>query len=484
MFSAVLLFATAGCEDPNDLGVELPGTAPINTEYRDYPVTASTVLQTPVETLNSTHFLVGRLRDEKLGTTTAKAFLNLQIASIGTDSLPNQYLNPILDSVVVVAGFDQVYGSSAKPVSFDVYGLASSLDERSIFNSATTVPLLPSPIGEKRLSSLSRTKLEVRATGLKTKKDLAVDSTITVPVPDRTVRLKLYRKAAGTLPEIPSAFVQNLFTAIKDKATPFTQAKLNEAWKGIALQPSDNHSGSVVGFNRAFENRVLFYYHVVGGKKTPTPFSITFGNNGSANAPRAYTQIRSELTAPFDQLTDGTKSVLPTAPDQATYMQEGVGLGTKLEIPGLAELITNRQGLAINRAELIVPLKPETNLVFQAPKQAVLYELDATNKILQRTVNISPFERLVQSDGANQQGADAPATAAFIDQSRTTKYYSLTMTSYLQSYVYDALGGERPAALMLYPVVRYSPRSLGLTLNRAVLDAQNIKLRVYFSKLR
>ncbi|RYU78717.1 DUF4270 family protein [Hymenobacter persicinus] len=484
LFSTALLFATAGCEDPNELGVELPGTTPINTEYRDFPVTASTVRQSPVETLNSTRFLVGRVQDTKVGTTTAKAFLNLQVLTAAT--LPSQFTDPILDSVVVVAGFDQVYGSSASPVSFDVYALTSPLSERATYNSASNVPL-GSLIGAGRKSSLTRTKVEQQSNGLKTKilvNGVSVDSTTAVTVPDRTARLTLYRKAAGSLSEVPSALMQSIFTALKDKNTSFTQTTLNNLWKGMAIVPSDNFTGAVVGFNRTLESRVLFYYHINGADVTPEPYQIFFGNSTGANAARVFTQLQTAFVAPFDQLTDPTKSVAPSAPDQVAYMQEGLGLGTKLVIPGLADLLANSQGLAINRAELIVPLKPFTNVVFPAPKQAVVYELGADNKILQRTVNISPVERLVQADGANQQGAGTNATAAFYDISPTNKYYSISMTSYLQSYVYDLLGGERPAALMFYPVVRYSTTSLDLSLNRAALDAQNIKLRVYFSKLR
>ena len=100
------------------------------------------------------------------------------------------------------------------------------------------------------------------------------------------------------------------------------------------------------------------------------------------------------------------------------------------------------------------------------------------------------MERLVQADGNSPQGVGTDAAAVFHDLGPTNKYYSIAITSYLQAYIYDLLGAERPAALMLYPVVRFSPSvtvptaNTNLTLNRAVLDAQNIKLRVYSSKLR
>jgi hypothetical protein len=495
LFSSALLFATAGCEDPNDLGVELPGTIPVGTEYRDFPVTASTVLQKPVQTLNSTHYLVGKVQDAKLGTTTAKSYFNLQVLQAGSAiKLPTEYINPILDSAVVVASFDQVYGSSSAPVSYDVLRLVNPLDEQGTYNSTTNVAVSNEAIGTNLKSSLNRTMVEQRTNGLRAKIKVLVngvltevDSTTSVTVPDRTVRLTIYRKAVGTLPAVSSTFVESIFADISNKNTPFTQAVLDNRLKGIAIVPSSDFSGSMVSFNRALTNRVVFYYHVSGTDNVtvPTPYPISFENSeGSANAPRAFTQLGTEFTPPFVQLNDPKKSVPSAVSDQVIYMQDGVGLGARLEIPGLTDLISNKEGLAINRAELLIPVKSSTNLLFPAPSQAVLYELDANNTILQRTINISPFERLVQADGASQQSVGANAVATLRDLSRTNKYYSLSMTSYLQAYVFDALAGERPAAFMLFPTIRYSSSSVDLTLNRAALDAQNIKLRVYFSKLR
>jgi hypothetical protein len=441
------------------------------------------VLQKPVQTLNSTHYLVGKIQDAKLGTTTANSYFNLQVLQAGTGTkVPTEYINPILDSAVVVARFDQVYGSSTQPVSFDVLPLTAPLDEQGTYNSTTKVTLGSPAIGSNLKSSLNR-KVVLKSKLLVN--GASVDSVTTTP--DLTVRLTVYRKATGTLPAVSSLTVEKIFAAINDKNTPFTQTVLNGLLKGIAIVPSDGYSGSIVGFNRALTNRIIFYYHVSGTDNVtvPTPYPISFESSvGAANAPRAFTQINTEFAAPFDQLNDPKKSVAPTAADQIVYMQDGLGLGAKLEIPGLAELVSNKEGLAINRAELLIPVKPSTNLLFPVPEQAVVYELDANNTILQRTVNISPFERIIQADGANQQSVGANAIATLQDLGRTNKYYSMSMTSYLQAYIFDALAGERPAALMLFPTIRYSANSVDLTLNRAALDAQNIKLRVYFSKLR
>ena len=363
LFSAALLFATASCEDPTDLGVELPGTTPVSTEYHDYPVTAATILQAPTQTLNSTHYLVGRVQDAKLGTTTAQSFCNLRVFTTGSYLFPAEYTNPVLDSAVIVAGFDQVYGTSAAPVYFDVYPLTSPLSDQGTYNSSTNVAVgAPIAVGAK--SSLNRKLV------LKTKllvNGVSVDSVTNTP--DATVRLTIYRKAAGALPAIPSPLVETIFSAVRDKNTTFTQAILDTKWKGMALRPSTNFTGSVVSFSRVLQNRVFFYYHVDGVDVAPTPYSLTFESFSAdaINSPRVFTQLSTVFTAPFNQLTTPARVVPASLADQTAYLQDGVGLGTKLEIAALADLISNREGLAINRAELIIPVKPYSTLLFYPP---------------------------------------------------------------------------------------------------------------------
>jgi hypothetical protein len=478
--STALLFAAAGCEDPNDLGVELPGTSPINTEYRDYRVNASTILQDSVETLNADRVLAGRVTDATLGTTTAKAFYNLRISA---DTLPSQFTDPRLDSVVLVSAFDQVYGSTAKPVSFDVYTLAASLDDKKTYNAGVTDVAFSTQVGDKLISSLNRTVTQQTAINpgtlkSKNKKNTdgtAADSTIAVTGADPTVRLVLHKDQVRN-----SAFATSLFAALRDAS--FNQAKLDALCKGLAVVPSSSQSEAVVGFYRASINRLYVYYRSTKASGTGTTahaYSVRLGTSyqsNDPNTPRYFTQITTAFKAPFDQLTDGTKSVRTA--DSLTYMQEGVGLATKLAIPGLKEL-KNQPALAINRAELMIPVKSPTSVLFPSPSTAFLYEINAKNRVLLRTVNISPVERIVQANLQNQLGQGQEAGVILYDLDGK-KYYSVVITTYLQSYLANQLG-EQPAALMLSPVLR---RLFGLSLNRSVLDAQNIKLRVYTSKLR
>jgi Domain of unknown function (DUF4270) len=433
-----------------------------------------------VETLNANRTLAGRLTDATLGTTTAKALYNLRASA---DSLPGQFANPQLDSVVLVSSFDQVYGSASKPFRADIYRLAASLDDKKTYNASVTDVALGDVVGTNLSSSLTRTKTEERANGLKkiirdangAKIPGSVDSTTTVTVPDQTVRLVIQKTGVRS-----SDFANTLFTALKDAT--FAQAKLNDVLKGLAVVPAGGQTDAIVAFNRQTANRLYVYFHATRGGKThtPAPYTIRLGTSYTAtdpNAPRYYTQLTTALKMPFDQLADGSKSV--RLADSTTYMQQGLGLATRLIIPGLAAL-KDQPTLAINRAELIIPVKSASTLIFPNPTQAFLYEINARNRVLQRTVNISPVERIVQANLFSPIGKDNEAIVTLYDLGPTNKYYSVLITTYLQAYLANQLG-EQAAGLMLSPVLR---RSFDLSLNRGVLDAQNIRLRVYSSKLR
>ena len=143
--SLSLLLGAAGCEDPNNIGVELPGTAAITTQYQDYAVQAATVRRDSLPTLRTTRLLAGRVRDNNTGiVTTARAYANLQL---GLDALPATYTGTVLDSLVLTLGFERVYGNSLTPARFDVYQLTQKLDERTAYNASSAPPLGPLLVG-------------------------------------------------------------------------------------------------------------------------------------------------------------------------------------------------------------------------------------------------------------------------------------------------------------------------------------------------
>ena len=462
LWAAATFFSTTGCEKPNNIGVELPGTAAITTAYRDYDVTAATVRLDSLPTLKADRLLAGRLLDGNTGIATAASFYsNLQIQ---TDSLPAAFDNVQLDSLVLTLPFDRLYGNSTTPARFDVYQLAQKLDERTAYTSASA-PALGSAIATNVAGVLNRTRTDTASTA--------------GAVPTNVARFTLAR---GT----SSAFANNLFTLLKDPA--FTQTKLDAFWKGYAVVPSAGYSGAVLKIDPA-QTFFASYYHDSQNRKRVYYFITSLNNDA-----RYFTRVVPDFSGagPLARLATPGQAVPAAATNGVTYLQDGNGLATRLEIPGLRAL-RDTVGVTVNRAELLVPVKPFSSSLFPNPDQTYIYEANANGRILERVVNGIPTKRLVQANAQSQQTqvaqSQAVGTLYTLDASNT--YYSTLVTSYVQAYLLNQLGGELPASYILSPTlslpVVFTPSapgqpSLALALNRAALDGNGIKLRIYFSR--
>ena len=480
---ALTALALAGCDKGTDLNVDLPDTAAINTEYKDLPLDVATVRLAPVQTLKTDRFLVGRLADNVAGTTEARAYLNV-VASSVIDSLPSKLPRPVLDSVVVVVGFDKVYGSATAPAQFDVFKLAAPLDERQVYDGATATAL-GDPLRQNVRSVLNRTRQQVVTPAVAATPTTPAVPAIVNTVADNTVRLLLQRRAFAATPTrpaisaIPLAFANNLFASLSQPN--FGQAQLDAVLKGLVLTPSVGHSSSIVSFGRSLEARMVVYFHAADTLRRS--YSVLFGPVYSGVAagnpnrdPRYYTQIINTLPPALAPLANRPGFVPPAVLGGTSYVQEGTGLGTRVILTGLAALMST-PGLTVNRAELRVPVKPFTNALLGNPTALYAVEVDASNNVLQRTVNFADADRFV-SNNVDQFGNPIPAVGTLTDAGTSQPYYSIPVTNYLQSYLTNKLGGN-PAALVLVPNLRSSTT---LTLDRAALDAANITLRVYYSK--
>lgn len=501
--AALTALALTSCDTGTALNVDLPDTATINTQYQDFDVASGTVLLDSVQSQKTDHFLIGRLVDNVAGATTARAFFNVVDVSVA-DSLPSKFTDtklfsgpPTLDSTVMILGFDRVYGSSSTPVRFDVSQLATSLDERQVYNANSSESGLVT-LAQNVGSRLDRTKVQVLKAA-----DISVTPNIpavTTTVPDPTVRLVIQRRVANgsSQPAMPLVFANDLFTQLR--VPGFRQPQLDAKLKGLAVAPNATYNSGVVSFGRPNVSKMVLYFHSTSAWKTQRnlpadtlkrSYSVYFGPafssaglSGSSD-PRYYTQITNDLPPVLAVLSGSAGFVPSTALNGTSYTQEGTGLGTRVTFTGLDALTkAAADGLTINRAELRVPVKPYSTVLFPTPSQLYAVEVNSANTVLQRISNYLPTNRVVQADGKSQTGTGAPAVGYLTTLSAAQTYYTLPVTSYLQAYLNNQLGGN-PASLVLladsyasFPVSLYNT----LTLNRAVLDAANIKLRVYYSK--
>lgn len=497
LLSLALLGLATGCDKTDELGLELPGAAPITSTYLDLPVNASTVRTGVVQTVKGNSVLVGRIRDSFVGTTTAAAALNLLVlpALSPLDSLPAKFADARLDSAVFRLAFDQVYGSAAQPLRLDVLPLVTPLDDRTVYNSATTVAT-----GNALVSNYPAVLNRDRV--IRVKPSNSPDSISDVS-PDRLIRIPLL-KSAGAAPVINA-----VFAAMKANAS-FNQSTLDGLLKGLVVQPTAAHTGNVVGFPRKTLNsspdRITFYFRTgaEGKRRTYSIFLANLQPEVGFSDGRYYTQLTTDFAGGSLAGLSG-QTVLPSsATNNLTYVQEGVGLTTRLEFQGL-DALRNDATLAINRAELIIPVKPLSNGLLPYPNGLYLYEVNDVNQVLTRQNGATAVDRLVQQEDPVRTdnglflppagGVGFPATARIPVGQNPTQFYTVGISEFLQMLLQNRFnaGEQAPSGLLLSPVlrngqglqIREQVGSVGnLNLNRAQLDAANIRLRVYFSKLQ
>ena len=486
---AALLGASllSACDKGTDLNVDLPSTTSINTTYRDTPLDAATVRFDALETLKSDHFLAGRLTDNVAGTTTATALLNLQPSAV-LDSLPAKFVAAVLDSVVFVQGYDAVQGQTSVPVVFDIVALAAPLTETDIYNAGVR-PVLGATLATGLSDRLDR---RIRI------KNLPADSSgaFYTYVNDNVVRLTLYNRRTNSTAGL--AFCNRLFAALKSNPT-FGQADLNALVGGFALLPNSAYNKAIVNFTRNGDSRMVVYFHDSGAvlpnrSAARHSYSIFYGpspgGTGAASArdPRYYTYLESDFSAsPLAPLADVANSVPAAGLNGLAYVQDGVGLGVRVAIPATLATELSSDKLAINRAELYIPVKPFSNAVYPFANGLFAVEVDSRNQVLQRLNGLTRTDRVVQKDGTNPAGATNEALAVLYDANTSAPYYLLPITSYLQYYLNNLRSGAEtvPAALVLAPTIR---RSQNLTLGRSTVEVSGSRggprLRVYYAQLR
>ncbi|MGY3088419.1 hypothetical protein ACVWYF_001452 [Hymenobacter sp. UYAg731] len=484
---AFAALALTGCDTGTALNVDLPDTTGISTQYLDLPVTSGTVRLAPVQSLKTDRFLIGRLNDNVAGLTEARAYFNVLNGAVA-DSLPAKFTTPVLDSVVMVLGFDKVNGSTT-PVQYDVYQLPTALDDRQVYDASTATPV-GTLLGQNLTSRLDRTQVQiVTAAVAATPANPAVPAVTTIAA-DPTVRLILQRTTATAgQPAVSSAFFTDFFQKLQQAS--FTQAQFDALLKGIAIAPSAGHNGNILSFGQNGLPRIIMYFHSMGATSNVLKhfYGIYFGpvsayltGTSTASDPRYYTQITNTLPAALQALATRPGFVASGDLNNTSYAQEGTGLGTRIAFTGLAALAT-KPGLTINRAELRVPVKPFSNALFANPARLFALEVNTANEVLQRTVNYTAVDRVVQADGTPQLAAGYPAYSLLVDGTSTQPYYSIPVTTYLQEYLTNKLEST-PDALVLVPNLRsYGNLVINtLTLDRAAIDAAKITLRVYYSQ--
>lgn len=438
----------SACEKPELIGASLLKGNQINTIYTDtLTVQISTVQLDSVRSSLTGVSFVGNYQDPALGKITAEGYL--QFGPAGGTFADSTVLatNAKSDSLVLILpyfdgnrGVAPFYdgrgtiGDTLRSFGLRVHQLLNFIDTttaKKTFLIQDVAQYKPSPLATKTFFPRSRYPKS--------------------PTQADTLRIRL-----------PDALAKELFSKSLKPETASYKA-FADYFKGLALVPQASNA-AILSFDFA-NTRLRLHYRkadTIKLVKDFVPYNNHFNNVVSTKAGSKIAR----LTKAFDQIKASQSG-------GEAYMQNGIGVSLKFEIPYLTNL-KKIGNMSINKAELVIT--PEINPSnVPIPPSTFLYETDFTNKLIR---NINGVLLFVPSEGQSLSNTLASSATANVYQARQELVHSpienkirVQLTSYLQAILLD----KRPNKGLL--MLTGSDTDFA----RMILKSDKVKLQVYYT---
>jgi hypothetical protein len=444
------LLTLVSCEETSEIGLE-DDVNPLGTAFTDtITVKAATIfLPDSVVAFQNPFQFAGRFTNNQFGTVAAQAFMRIGISAGATFT---DAATARVDSTVLVLDYNESYGDTTQNLTLNVHKLQQAFQDEVTYYTNTILPYDPTVIGTVTFKPTPR-KIN--------KKVVTVNNQSTTVTQSYPVRIKLN-----------NAFGNDLL-AQSGKTPLSNQAEFNKFLPGLALRSADN-AQAALGFIQT-DSTYFRVYYTAGDKKLQYNLFISADHSTHLTTNRS----NSALAA----LQGAGDAVPATSTSNTAYLQESVGIKTKFTFPYLAKFKQALGNVAINRAELVIPVKsPE---VFKPSPYIYLYQANSSNRIARYSGNYWG----IASYGNPIEAIGQPVAGVY----RATKQnYTIDVTSYLQAVLYNrklANGiSMQNTGLILSPastpqltnITALHMQSLRQTLIN-MAPGSGVKLRVYYS---
>lgn len=434
-----MLFLLLSCSKQDSIG--LGQDASLSSAITDtVTVQTSTLLLDSLPSAGKGVMLVGRMEDPELGDIRAASYFQVTPTEITASSLPD---DARFDSVRLKLNYSgYYYGDTSVTQEIDVRQLKARI-------ALPSSPGVPEPEEEDVFSG--------SATFYNRSK---------VPYEEMSMGAVRFKPRPGSkdslMIRLSNSEGSKLFSLVKSASSIITSPEeFLDYFKGIALISGHSAGNAVIGYKDTAE--VKLYYSYTGSDGLLKRAELKFGlyNNSyqfnNIEADRASTNLRSISLA--NNLTEAGQT------SERTYIQGGIGLVTKIEMPYLSYL-SQRDKTAINKAELIIGVPPGFDKPFTPPAKLILFVANKNNR---------PASILTDSKTQLSQ-----LTLNRKDEVTGVSYYTFPLTDYV---THSGTTYQNTSLLLSLPVA-----DLETSVNRAVLgSARNpqasIKLRITYTNL-
>ena len=337
-FLLLLFFLSCGVES-SEIGADFFNGGAIDLSLIDSAtVSLSTIKFDSLITNSTERMLVGSYIDNKLGRTTAASFIQVTIPATTADNLDDEGI--VFDYLALTLKHDDYYyNDTTKHLTLNVHRLTSDItisDLGYIYNTAK-VNYDESPLG-----------------------------TLTfLPKPHREDSVEV---------KLSDVLGKELLQKIRDSDEDISDAtEFTEYLKGLVVMPDTTTAESVIGFSMQPELRL--YY----SDKSVVP-SVQKYISFPVSSRMCYNWIHGNRTSTnLAPLQSSNNRINAIETDNEAYLQCGVGLGLRVDMPYLRSL-TQLNNFHVAKALLdLYPVRKSYSVNTSLPAELSVYKVDKRN---------------------------------------------------------------------------------------------------------
>ncbi len=381
------------CNNDEEDSTSLIGEDFIESNTRVYfidtlTVNASTFMYDSLVVTNVNRLLIGAYQDETFGKTRSRSYTQLENIIYDLDD------NAVFDSIALILNFDKYFYNDTIPTQqFKVYKVLEDIepsDDDDLYYNTTNFNYNTQPIGEKYF----------------------------LPKPNKTDSLEI---------RLNDDYGANIFNRIKDNDINNNSDFVDQI-KGILIEANEDISTSILGFSN--DSFIRLYYSIGDEVAKEETIDFTF------NPANTFNQIESDKTGTFFEDLIDQETFLPSSnTNNNCFMQSGIGLVTRIDIPYIKSLND------ISGEGVVVDAK----LKFSLKRNSFSNNL-ATHDSIQAFIIDRKAEAL--SDLTSNLGEITISTIINNDPEFETDIYVLDIKSFIQLKEIET---NEPYYLALYP---------------------------------
>jgi hypothetical protein len=426
------------CDTAKEIGSDL-FSVELGLNYTDtLSINSSTIQLDSTYTSGPSAFLFGSLTDPNIGQISSNFYT--QISNVDT---LNAKENSILGSAKMYLVYSSYRGDTTKLQTMKIYKLTDTLSRLVPYFSNSVKGYEAQPL--KTVSFYPRPIKRFVADG-----DTILMDTLII--------------------DLSKELGKELMSYSANAETKAGGSSFRKVFKGLYFENNSAPNGAVLSFI-SNSSRIDLRYTTPGDtNKYVVPFYFALSTYSQSEVLAKYNQFKADRSGSLlSNLKANGQQIDSKLSNNKTFVQNGLGLATKLKIPYLNKLKNNKY-IAVNKAELIVEPSSDVPASLLLDKLSLTRGNPGANRPLRSVYGLSYFL---------SEGATGVNTVSY---NSASKSYSFNITSLVQNIL---SGRELSDEILITPEISAISSSeygfVGDQINYVALNSFKTKIKLYYS---